>query len=65
MRNGVIAASIQPLHIFERVNGNYVDRTPNAQSDERRGDYVVIDGTNRILFGGWCYGATLIADLVS
>jgi hypothetical protein len=61
MRNGVIAASIQPMHIFERVNGNYVERTnPNALDDERRGDYVVIDGTNRILFGGYCWGGTLI-----
>jgi hypothetical protein len=60
MRNGVIAASIEPLHIFERVNGNYVERTnPNAPSGDLRGDYVVIDGTNRILFGGYCYGATL------
>src|SRR4051812_24648768 len=60
MRNGVIAASIQPLHIFERVNGTYVERTdPNAFSDDRRGDYVVIDGTNRIFFGGYCYAGSL------
>ena len=60
MRNGVIAASIQPLHIFERVNGNYVERTdPNTPNSDERGDYVVIDGTNRILFGGTCYGASL------
>jgi hypothetical protein len=40
MRNGVIAASMQPLHIFERVNGSYVERTdPNASPGERRGDY--------------------------
>ena len=61
MRNGVIAASIQPLHIFERVNGNYVERTdPNTPNSDERGDYVVIDGTNRIFFGGGCYGGTII-----
>jgi hypothetical protein len=60
MRNGVIAASIQPLHIFERVNGTYVERAyPDAATD-LRGDYVVIDGTNRIFFGGGCYGGTII-----
>lgn len=60
MRNGVIAASMQPLHIFERVNGNYVERTiTNGVQDERRGNHVVIDGASRILFGGYCYGANL------
>ena len=60
MRNGVIAASIKPLRIFERVNGTYVERTiTNYNDNERRGDYVVIDGTNRILFGGYCFGASL------
>jgi hypothetical protein len=60
MRNGVIAASLQPMRIFERVNGDYVERTiTNGIVDERRGDYVVVDGANRILFGGWCFGASL------
>jgi hypothetical protein len=59
MRNGVIAASIQPLHIFERVNGIYVERTiTGPYYNDRRGDYVVIDGTNRILFGGYCFSAS-------
>lgn len=61
MRNGVIAAAMQPMHIFERVNGNYVERTdPNGPRGDQRGDYVVIDGKNRILFGGDCWGGTII-----
>jgi hypothetical protein len=61
MRNGVIAAAIQPLHIFERVNGTYVERiTSIAPGDNQRGDYVVVDGTNRIFFGGDCWGGTII-----
>lgn len=57
MRNGVIAAAMQPMHIFERVNGAYVERTdPNGGGGDSRGDYVVIDGSNRIFFGGSCWG---------
>jgi len=62
MRHGVIAASMQPMHIFERVNGQYVERTdPNGSRGDRRGDYIQIDSVNdRLLFGGDCWGGSII-----
>ena len=61
MRDGVIAAALQPLYIFERSGNDYV-QTAVIQTGDFRGDDVYIDG-NRILFGGACYGATAYVRL--
>ena len=57
MRNGVIAAAMQPLYIFERSGADYVQKAV-IQTGEMRGDDVYIDGGVRIIFGGACWGAT-------
>ena len=56
MRNGIIAAAMQPLYIFERSGADYVQKAV-IQTNEFRGNDVYIDG-DRILFGGACWGAT-------
>jgi hypothetical protein len=56
MRNGVMALSLQPLHVFERVGTDWVEKPVVGQGD--RGDYVVVNG-NRILFGDGCWGASV------
>ena len=63
MRNGVIAAALQPLYIFERSGADYVQKAV-IQTGEFRGDDVYIDG-DRILFGGACWGATAYVRLAN
>lgn len=58
MRNGVIAVSIQPLHVFERGGADYVERPINS-ANYWRGDYVLIDGNSQIFFGDGCWGGTM------
>jgi hypothetical protein len=61
MRDGIAALALQPIRVFERVGADYVERTitgpgtASSSSPDLRGDDVQID-TNRILFGGLCFG---------
>ena len=61
MRDGIAALALQPIRVFERVGADYVERTitgpgtSSSSSPDLRGDDVEID-SNRILFGGLCFG---------
>ena len=64
MRDGIAALALQPIRVFERVGADYVERTisgpgtAGSSSPDLRGDDVQID-TNRILFGGLCFGGLI------
>jgi len=58
MRNGVAALAMQPLYIFERRNGEWVEGAGSPLFGDR-GDEVWIQGY-RIFFGEHCWGGTII-----
>jgi hypothetical protein len=51
MRNGVAALALNPLHVFERVNGDWLSSPITGVDPTNPGDSIAIDG-KRILFGG-------------
>jgi len=51
MRNGIAALALNPLHIFERSNGDWLEAPVTGVDPNEPGDDIKIDG-NRILFGG-------------
>ena len=51
MRNGVAALALNPLYVFERINGDWVSSPITGVDPSNPGDRVAIDG-HRILFGG-------------
>ena len=51
MRNGIAALALNPLHVFERRNGDWVEAPVTGVDPTEPGDDIKIDG-NRILFGG-------------
>lgn len=61
MHDGIAALALQPIRVFERAGADYVERaitgpgTAGSSSPDLRGDDVQID-SNRILFGGLCFG---------
>ncbi|HEU4590002.1 MAG TPA: hypothetical protein VFS13_03760 [Steroidobacteraceae bacterium] len=60
MSNGVMALAMQPLQVFEKLNGDWVsapalDMAGNPITSDLNGDDVVIEG-NRIFHGGLSWG---------
>jgi len=51
MRNGIAALALNPLQVFERINGNWVSAPVTGVDPTNPGDSIAIDG-GRILFGG-------------
>lgn len=51
MRNGIAALALNPLYVFERRNGDWVQATITGVDPDNPGDSISIDGA-RILFGG-------------
>jgi hypothetical protein len=51
MRNGVAALALNPLHVFERLDGDWVSAPITGVDPTNPGDSIAVDG-KRILFGG-------------
>jgi len=51
MRDGIAALALNPLQVFERINGNWVSAPVTGVDPTNPGDSIAIDG-RRILFGG-------------
>jgi len=51
MRNGIAALALNPLRVFERTDGDWIESAVTGVDPFEPGDDIRIDG-NRILFGG-------------
>ena len=51
MRDGLAALALNPLYVFERINGDWVSAPITGVDPTNPGDSIAIDG-GRILFGG-------------
>jgi hypothetical protein len=51
MRNGIAALALNPLYVFERRDGDWIEAPITGVDPSMPGDSVTIDGA-RILFGG-------------